>query len=260
MTFKTLDDVIAESFYDLKKPEEPAGTYGLGAWRWGDTYQITTSVIASQKEGNHNFTKLAKPKSAKRLADSLASQFNHTNLVGWLPKQFKSCYDVDPDKDGKVIATYNLGNSSLFNCYDRTVTYEADKKTGDVTITYQCNKAVPEKVIAKDLYKLREALRERWKYFVENAEADDKKEKTLADAKTDVKTDAKAKDGKKAPAKKPTDAEVNYEGIPKEHLDIFKQNYEALKADAARVINYLKNPKQFYDEQIAPQLTAGSPT
>jgi len=167
---KTLDDIIAVPFFDLERPEQPAGTYGLGIWKWGNTYQITTSVVPSQRERTHDYTKLKNPKSARKLADSLCSKFLKTSLIGIVGK-WMGCYEVQEDKD-KVIAIYNLGRNSILDRYDRIIAYEANKRTGDVKVTYKCNEAVPEKVIANDLYKLRRSLRIRPKYFVKNLGAD----------------------------------------------------------------------------------------
>ena len=177
--FKTLEDVIESGFYNLALPE---GYEAPSFWGGSNKYQINASVI-SNGPGRRNYTKLEKPKKAREFLNSLASKFNHENLIGlygkavdWFNESligkpgYKKIYDVT--KEGNTLkAVYDLGRNSIFDGYDRKIEVTVNLEDGTVDAKLICNELVPEKIIARDLYKLRRAFRQRFDYFVKNPAA-----------------------------------------------------------------------------------------
>ncbi len=156
-------DAIDSQFFNFTKPEQPTAKIP-GTWGLTNAYKLEDIVVKHNPEYTANYTQLADKKDAKRLADSLASRFGYTSLVGIFGK-WSGYYKVD-EKDGKVTATYNL-ESPFRADYKRHVELVIDN--GKVTIKHVCDEAVPEKVIAKDLQKIYKALVQRKGYFVKNA-------------------------------------------------------------------------------------------
>lgn len=232
---------VDKTFYDFKRPEKPTSE-DFDTWGVTELFKLEDIIVKHNPNYEGNYTQLADPKDAAMLADSLASRFGHTNLVGMLGK-WDGNY-TEPKEDGdNIAAEYNL-ESVFHSDYKRHVEYKANKKTGKVTIKYVCEEPVPEKVIAKDLHRLYKALAERKGYFVKNPTAEDKEKSAEVPAAAETGAEDKGEESVTKDAETP---KVSYEGIPEEHRGIFEQAY-------AQLINYVKNPKQFYDEQIVPKL------
>lgn len=226
--FKQID----KSFFNFAEPEQPTAKI-FGTWGLTKVYKLEDIIVNHNPEYEGNYTQLAKPSDAAILADSLASRFGHPSLVGTLGRWF-GYYTPPDEKSNEKVAKYNL-ESIFYSDYKRHIEYIADATTGKVTIKYVCDEPVPEKVIAKDLHKLYKALAERKGYFVQNAKADDKKEKTPAAAETD------AKDEEKAPASE-------YDALPDKEKAAVNQMYDAIK----------NMPVQEFYKKVLPVLAAAA--
>lgn len=260
MTWKKFKQ-IDEKFFNFTKPKQPTAE-NPGTWGLTDVYKLEDILVKHDLEYEVNCTQLDDKNDAETLADSLASRFGYTSLVGTLGRW--SGYFTPPKKEGDdIVAEYNL-ESVFHSDYARHVEYRANTKTGKVTIKYICDADVPEDVIAKDLHRLYKTLDDRKGYFAKNAKADDKKD---AKDETPAKTDNEAKAEKKSPAEKPKTETVkdklDVSFVPKELQAVFqeeygkfKASYDGLKKQYETITNYVEHPEEFYKNEFLPAVKA----
>jgi hypothetical protein len=183
---------------------------------------------------------LAKPKSYKGFAKKLASKALGVGLLGRIFDQYEVLAD---DKEHYKVKVYT-GKWSWYNRYDETYEIDISKKTGECSVKGTYAIKAPDAVLKADKKRFDTALTKLTNSYLKKAEAPAQQQTPAT------------------PPEAADSVESYLQTIPQEDKAKFGQLYNTLKAEAEKIVNYIKNPKAFYEEvylpakqQAAPQAT-----
>jgi hypothetical protein len=183
---------------------------------------------------------LAKPKSYKGFAKKLASKALGVGLLGRIFDQYEVLAD---DKEHYKVKVYT-GKWSWYNRYDETYEIDISKKTGECSVKGTYAIKAPDAVLKADKKRFDTALTKLTNSYLKKAEAPPQQQTaTPAQPQTPAQQNAPEAAGS---------IESYLQTIPQEHRTEFSQVYATLKTEAEKIVNYIKNPKAFYEDVYLP--------
>jgi len=187
---------------------------------------------------NYGTYTLAKPENYKSFAKALASKGLGVGLVG----RIFGNYEVIADTKDQYAVKVHTGKWSWYNRYNEAYEININKKTGEVSVKGAYAIKAPEAVLKADQQKFKIAL-VKLEDYLKKAEAPQQQQ-------TSTNTPAPATPATPtAPAPQGTPAAVEsiesyLQKIPQEDREEFGEFYNSIKAQAAKLVEYAKNPEK----------------